>query len=176
MKHLPHTNRERVAIASTSDNTKPPPTITMLESSSVNDVVASFDSSLPAQTLSLNSTFGPLPRRYYRRNDIAKDCDVEAPIVISVSFSMDSLTMEEIEANVISNVRGSDDSILSEHKGLVETAYWFFLYHDYMNFGITPKIKTLKFKPFKGSELGTVIVISARLVGLVIARQLEFDF
>ncbi|XP_020202462.1 lysine-specific histone demethylase 1 homolog 1 [Cajanus cajan] len=191
------------------------------------------DSSLPTQTLSPDSSSGPQnptstrpdpvppPRKRRRRkkffteltaaasvaktrrNDVAKDCDVEALIAISVGFPVDSLTEEEIEANVVSTVGGSEQSnyivvrnhilarwrsnvsawltcdralrsIRSEHKGLVETAYRFLLEHGYINFGVAQEIKTLKLKPFDGSELGTVIVIGAGLAGLVAARQLVF--
>ena len=138
-----------------------------------------------------------------RRSDVAKDCDVEALIAISVGFPVDSLTEEEIEANVVSTVGGSEQSnyivvrnhilarwrsnvsvwlthdralrsIRSEHKGLVETAYRFLLEHGYINFGLAQEIKTLKLKPFDGSDRGTVIVIGAGFAGLVAARQLVF--
>ncbi|MED6139225.1 hypothetical protein PIB30_081836 [Stylosanthes scabra] len=138
-----------------------------------------------------------------RRNDVAKDCDVEALIAISVGFPVDSLTEEEIEANVVSVVGGSEQSnyivvrnhilalwrsnvgawltrdralqsIRSEHKGLVDTAYRFLLEHGYINFGIAPPIKEAKLKALDDFERGTVIVIGAGLAGLVAARQLVF--
>ncbi|KAK7314532.1 hypothetical protein VNO77_33058 [Canavalia gladiata] len=138
-----------------------------------------------------------------RRNDVAKDCDVEALIAISVGFPVDSLTEEEIEANVVSTVGGSEQSnyivvrnhilarwrsnvsvwlthdralrsIRSEHKGLVESAYRFLVDHGYINFGLAPEIKAAKLKSFDGFERGTVIVVGAGFAGLVAARQLVF--
>ncbi|MED6195681.1 Lysine-specific histone demethylase 1 1 [Stylosanthes scabra] len=138
-----------------------------------------------------------------RRNDVPKDSDVEALIAISVGFPVDSLTEEEIEANVVSAVGGSEQSnyiivrnhilalwrsnvgawltrdralqsIRSEHRGLVDTAYRFLLEHGYINFGIAPPIKEAKLKPSDDFERGTVIVIGAGLAGLVAARQLVF--
>lgn len=138
-----------------------------------------------------------------RRSDVAKDCDVEALIAISVGFPVDSLTEEEIEANVVSTVGGSEQSnyiivrnhilarwrsdvsvwltrdralksIRSEHKGLVDVAYRFLLEHGYINFGVAPPIKEAKLRSIDGYEYGTVIVVGAGLAGLVAARQLVF--
>ncbi|XP_045792774.1 lysine-specific histone demethylase 1 homolog 1 [Trifolium pratense] len=138
-----------------------------------------------------------------RKNDVAKDCDDEALIAISVGFPSDTLTEEEIEANVVRTIGGSEQSnyivvrnhilarwrsnvnvwltydravksIRSEHKGLVEVAYRFLIEHGYINFGLSPEIKSMKFKSFDGIERGSVIVIGAGLAGLVAARQLVF--
>ncbi|CAK8534167.1 unnamed protein product [Lathyrus sativus] len=138
-----------------------------------------------------------------RKNGVAKDCDDEALIAISVGFPVDSLTEEEIEANVVKTIGGSEQSnyiivrnhilarwrsdvnvwltydlavksIRSEHKGLVETAYRFLIEHGYINFGLSPEIKAVKVRSFDGIERGSVIIIGAGLAGLVAARQLVF--
>ncbi|KAK7291444.1 hypothetical protein RIF29_06589 [Crotalaria pallida] len=138
-----------------------------------------------------------------RRSDVVKDTDVEALIANSVGFPGDSLTEEEIEANVVSTVGGSEQgryiivrnhilakwrsnvsvwltrekalkSIRNEHRGLVDSAYRFLLEHGYINFGVAPPIKEAKSRSFDGIERGTVIVVGAGLAGLVAARQLVF--
>ncbi|VFQ68442.1 unnamed protein product [Cuscuta campestris] len=143
------------------------------------------------------------PHRRKRVSDLAKEVDIEALIAISVGFPVDSLTEEEIEANVVSQIGGDEqanyivvrnhilarwrsnvsvwltkdhalESIRAEHKNLVNSAYTFLLHHGYINFGLAPAIKETKLKPPEGGCKGTVVVIGAGISGLVAARQLIF--
>ncbi|CAH2048078.1 unnamed protein product [Thlaspi arvense] len=136
-----------------------------------------------------------------RRNSVGKEVDSEALIAMSVGFPVNSLTEEEIEANVVSIIGGKDqanyivvrnhiialwrsnvsnwltrdhalESIRSEHKTLVDTAYNFLLEHGYINFGLAPVIKEAKLRSFDGVEPPNVVVVGAGLAGLVAARQL----
>ncbi|KAI3448254.1 hypothetical protein Pfo_004919 [Paulownia fortunei] len=136
-------------------------------------------------------------------SDLSKEVDIEALIAISVGFPVDSLTEEEIEANVVSQIGGTEqanyiivrnhilarwrsnvavwltkdhvlESIRAEHKNLVNSAYNFLLHHGYLNFGVAPAIKDVKTKLSDEVPKGSVIVIGAGLSGLVAARQLIF--
>ncbi|XP_010418282.1 PREDICTED: lysine-specific histone demethylase 1 homolog 1 [Camelina sativa] len=136
-----------------------------------------------------------------RRTSVGKEVDSEALIAMSVGFPVNSLTEEEIEANVVSIIGGKDqanyivvrnhiialwrsnvsnwltrdhalESIRAEHKNLVHTAYNFLLEHGYINFGLAPVIKEVKLRSFDGVEPPNVVVVGAGLAGLVAARQL----
>lgn len=136
-----------------------------------------------------------------RRTSVGKEVDSEALIAMSVGFPVNSLTEEEIEANVVSIIGGKDqanyivvrnhiialwrsnvsnwltrdhalESIRAEHKTLVDTAYNFLLEHGYINFGLAPVIKEAKLRSFDGVEPPNVVVVGAGLAGLVAARQL----
>ncbi|KFK40893.1 hypothetical protein AALP_AA2G056800 [Arabis alpina] len=120
---------------------------------------------------------------------------------MSVGFPVNSLTEEEIEANVVLILGGKEqanyivvrnhiiafwrsnvsnwltrdhalESIRLEHKALVDTAYNFLLEHGYINFGLAPVIKEVKLRSFDGVEPPNVVVVGAGLAGLVAARQL----
>ncbi|XP_021902811.1 lysine-specific histone demethylase 1 homolog 1 [Carica papaya] len=139
--------------------------------------------------------------RRHRVSGVAKEIDTEAWIAISVGFPIDSLTEEEIEANVVSTIGGTEqtnyivvrnhilarwrsnvsvwltrdhvlESIRAEHKTLVDSAYNFLVEHGYINFGLAPTIKEAKLRSFDGVERANVVVVGAGLAGLVAARQL----
>ncbi|WRX30642.1 Amine oxidase - like 10 [Theobroma cacao] len=136
-----------------------------------------------------------------RISGLAKEMDTEALIAISVGFPVDSLTEEEIEANVVSRIGGQEqsnyivvrnhilarwrsnvsvwltrdhalESIRAEHKNLVDSAYNFLLEHGYINFGLAPAVKEAKLKSLDGVERANVVIVGAGLAGLVAARQL----
>ncbi|KAK4853343.1 hypothetical protein QYF36_007587 [Acer negundo] len=136
-----------------------------------------------------------------RLSCLSKEVDTEALIAISVGFPVDSLTEEEIEANVVTKIGGTEqsnyivvrnhiltlwrsnvsvwltreqslESIRSEHKNLVDSAYNFLLEHGYINFGLAPEIKEVKLRSMNGVERANVVVVGAGLAGLVAARQL----
>ncbi|GAB4838450.1 Lysine-specific histone demethylase 1 1 [Ancistrocladus abbreviatus] len=139
-------------------------------------------------------------RRNGRLSDLSKEVDVEALIAFSVGFPVDSLTEEEIEANVVATIGGSEqanyivvrnhilarwrsnvcewitpdhalESIRSEHKHLVDKAYRFLVEHGYINFGLAPAIKQSTMR-LSVAENSNVIVVGAGLAGLTAARQL----
>ncbi|RVW82852.1 Lysine-specific histone demethylase 1-like 1 [Vitis vinifera] len=141
-------------------------------------------------------------RRRRRIADLAKEVDVEALVAISVGFPVDSLTEEEIEANVVTAIGGAEqanyivvrnhilarwrwsvstwltrdhamESIRSEHRNSVNSAYSFLLEHGYINFGLAPAIREVQLKP-NDSLKASVIIVGAGLAGLAAARQLIF--
>ncbi|GLJ52457.1 hypothetical protein SUGI_1115660 [Cryptomeria japonica] len=135
--------------------------------------------------------------------DMAKEVDTEAMIAYSVGFPPDALTEEEIEAGVVSSVGGDEqanyiivrnhivslwrekvtvwldpshamESIRSQHKGLVNSAYSFLLSHGYINFGVAPAIKDAPLTAFASAPGGgaNVVIIGAGLAGLAAAQHL----
>eukprot|EP01018_Ginkgo_biloba_P021970 Gb_40551 [translate_table: standard] len=135
--------------------------------------------------------------------NMEKEVDIEAMIAHSVGFPMDSLTEEEIEAGIVTTLGGTEqatyivvrnhivarwrenvhawlskehimESIRSEHKSIVNSAYNFLLMHGYINFGVAPAIKAGM--PEEATK-ANVVIIGAGLAGLAAARQLlSFGF
>ncbi|KDP26299.1 hypothetical protein JCGZ_22284 [Jatropha curcas] len=212
--HLPHS----------SETQSPPPNTTL--DAPVSDSQDDSSEPIPEDTLdeqpaNPNSTDpAPPPKRRRRRKrffteingnpsfrrhkvagGLSKEVDVEALIAISVGFPVDSLTEEEIEANVVGTIGGAEQanyivvrnhilarwrsnvdvwltpehalqSIRAEHKLLVDAAYNFLLEHGYINFGLAPAIKEAQMAKHERAEKANVVVIGAGLAGLVAARQL----
>lgn len=126
---------------------------------------------------------------------------MDALIALSVGFPVDSLTEEEIEADVIPTLAGDDQKpyiaarnyLLSRWRSDVSTpvslssspspppslrpdllrrAHSFLLHHGYINFGLSPEIKHATMSDGLNSSVN-VIVVGAGLAGLCAGRQLR---
>ncbi|CAN1127565.1 Lysine-specific histone demethylase 1 homolog 1 [Linum perenne] len=151
----------------------------------------------------LNNGNPSLRNRYRIPGGRSKELDVEGLIAISVGFPADSLTEEEIEANVVQRIGGTEqsnyivvrnhilarwrsnvtdwltreqahESIRAEHGNLVDSAYDFLLQHGYINFGVTNSITEAQLKLNEEErEKASVVIVGAGFAGLVAARQLR---
>ncbi|CAN6235912.1 unnamed protein product [Urochloa humidicola] len=130
---------------------------------------------------------------------INREPTAEAVTALTAGFPADSLTDEEIEAGVVSDVGGIEQVnyilirnhllcrwretynswLAKEHfamlipphcEHLLNAAYSFLVSHSYVNFGVAPAIKERI--PKEPTRPTTVVVIGAGLAGLAAARQL----
>ncbi|KAG5607217.1 hypothetical protein H5410_028709 [Solanum commersonii] len=96
-----------------------------------------------------------------------KEPTSKALVVLTAEFPFDSLTDEEIEVGVVSDMFG--DVIPERCSGLLDSAYNYVLPYVYISFRVALAIKNkIVAEPSKGRE----IVIGAGLAGLAAARQL----
>uniref|UniRef100_A0A7I4F3X5 SWIRM domain-containing protein n=1 Tax=Physcomitrium patens TaxID=3218 RepID=A0A7I4F3X5_PHYPA len=133
-----------------------------------------------------------------KHNSVIRGIETEAMVAAALGFPRDSLTEEEIAANVVSVVGGKEqenyivvrnhilaawrenvnvwleqetvmENIRSTHSKLVASAYKFLLFHGYINFGVAPTIKA-RFPAERNKA--KVIIVGAGLAGLGAARHL----
>ncbi|CAK7325413.1 unnamed protein product [Dovyalis caffra] len=129
---------------------------------------------------------------------INKESTNEALIGLSAGFPADSLTDEEIDARVVTNIGGIEqvnyilirnhiiakwreninvwitkemfvNSVPKHCHGLLDSAYNYLVSHGYINFGVSQSIKEKFPNEYTKSN---VIVVGAGLAGLSAARQL----
>jgi len=130
---------------------------------------------------------------------INREPTAEAVTALTAGFPADSLTDEEIEAGVVSDVGGIEQvnyilirnhllcrwretynswlakepfaTLIPPHcEHLLNAAYSFLVSHSYVNFGVAPAIKERI--PKEPTRPTTIVVIGAGLAGLAAARQL----
>ncbi|XP_024386318.1 protein FLOWERINGUS D isoform X2 [Physcomitrium patens] len=131
-------------------------------------------------------------------DSVVRGIETEAMVAAALGFPRDSLTEEEIAANVVNVVGGKEqenyivvrnhilaawrentnvwleqetvmENIRSAHSKLVASAYKFLLFHGYINFGVAPAIKARL--PAERNK-AKVVIVGAGLAGLGAARHL----
>ncbi|KAK9149984.1 hypothetical protein Syun_008293 [Stephania yunnanensis] len=146
---------------------------------------------------------GSSPRKRNRTvKDLEKETEKEAMIALSLGFPIDELLDEEVRFGVVSELGGKEqndyivvrnhvlakwrdnvrtwlskdhikETVSSEYENLISSAYDFLSDHGYINFGVSPSIKS----QIPEATEGSVIVVGAGLAGLAAARQLlSFGF
>lgn len=171
------------------------PTITTVSTAS------SSDHSVPDDIITISiPASDPTPHSDVSEEIIVinKDATSEAITALSSGFPADTLTEEEIDANVVSIVGGIEqvnyilirnhilckwrenvstwlskesfaDVVPANYQSLLNSAYGFLMFYGYINFGVAPAIKEhTKVEPRRKS----VVVIGAGLAGLAASRQL----
>ncbi|KAG9452739.1 hypothetical protein H6P81_005643 [Aristolochia fimbriata] len=147
---------------------------------------------------------GGVPRKKCRTvEEIEKETQTEAMIALSLGFPIDALLDEEIKAGVVSELGGVEqnnyivirnhiltkwrdnvniwlskghirETVSNEYETLICAAYDFLLSRGYINFGVSPSIRS--HVSFEVND-GSVIIVGAGLAGLAAARQLlSFGF
>ncbi|CBI34053.3 unnamed protein product, partial [Vitis vinifera] len=203
----PETTLEvRVSDSQLDETSEPPPKKRRRRKKQFPEMISSAAAKIMDDIIGMQINDSPALSKTHRRRrriaDLAKEVDVEALVAISVGFPVDSLTEEEIEANVVTAIGGAEqanyivvrnhilarwrwsvstwltrdhamESIRSEHRNSVNSAYSFLLEHGYINFGLAPAIREVQLKP-NDSLKASVIIVGAGLAGLAAARQLIF--
>ncbi|KAG0626735.1 hypothetical protein M758_2G147400 [Ceratodon purpureus] len=133
-----------------------------------------------------------------KHDSVVRGIETEAMVAAALGFPRDSLTEEEIVANVVSTVGGKEqenyivvrnhilaywrenvnvwleqetvmNNIRLAHSHLVASAYKFLSNHGYINFGVAPAIKARLPAERKKAK---VVIVGAGLAGLGAAKHL----
>ncbi|KAE8679103.1 Lysine-specific histone demethylase 1-like protein 2 [Hibiscus syriacus] len=142
-------------------------------------------------------------RNIRTKEELEKETEIEAMIVLSLGFPIDALIEDEIKAGVVRELGGKEqndyivvrnyilsrwrsnvriwltkghikETVSNEYIHLLSAAYDFLLYNGYINFGVSPSF--FSYLPEEATK-GYVIIVGAGLAGLAAARQLlSFGF